>query len=218
MGVFGSYYYDDTHPHYAVWNCFLLKYHECLIENDKDPKARVNTLDKLIKLLFSEDAADSRLVYKPQYDERYYISSYWWSDLLYPEHLAVNGGIANFVRGSKYLALVDSSEWNFYDDTAVPDFPAVFYSSDEIKAWFAASIRLSVNLMPELEDELIRLAGGYVDLQHYLKVLAGKLKSDIPWEYGPARITEPNAALWHQRTCDKKMNKWILQWLDLGRL
>jgi hypothetical protein len=214
MGVFGNYYFDDNHPHYAVWNCFLLKYRECLIESDKAPKARIVTLEKFINLLFNADATDPRLVYKPQYGERYYITSYWWSDLLYPDHLAVSGGIANFVKGSKYLALVDSSEWSFYDESAVPDFPAVFYSSDEIKAWFAASIRLSVNLIPELEDELICLASRYIDIQHYLKILVGKIKSDIPWDHGPARITEPRAGLWYERAREEKMNKWILQWLD----
>ena len=214
-------YNDDLDPanrttfgssHIAVMKCFwgILREHFSYSEQDKNLEKKYQVfngfLDPLSELCCLE--------YLSEYHDSYTITAQWYRDLLYPEDFGQVNAISEFPHGEKYLVLAHSLDWNFYDDSSQYEFPAVFYSPVEMQMWFLWALRKKMSFQPRLKPFFTKVIEGLLDEKVLMAIFKQKLSGELSWDYGPARIHEPDFNLWHQRARDEAMNNWILQWLD----
>lgn len=213
-------YNDDVCPanwstfgaaHIAVMQCFWGILREYFSYSEMDSK-----LDKRLEQFtrFLQPSSERCFLrYYGEYGDRYEISAKWDNDMLYPDCELVNG-VGEFSSNEKYVVIASSLDWNFYDESSQYDFPAVFYSPVEIHMWFLWALKKKMHFQSRLKPFFTRVIDELLNENELTTLFKKKLSGEIPWEYGPARVQEPNAALWRERTRDPEMNKWILQWLD----
>jgi hypothetical protein len=213
-------YNDDVSPtngptfgaaHIAVMKCFWGILREYFSYSEVDSKLEERL--ELFRHFLQPSSENCLLEYYGEYGDRYEIAAKWHSQMLYPDCELVNG-VGEFLPGEKYVVIASSLDWNFYDDTSQYDFPAVFYSPVEIQMWFLWALKKKMHFQPRLKPFFTRFINELLNEAELIILFKKKLSSEVPWEFGPARVSEPNAALWHVLTREEKMNKWILQWLD----
>ena len=151
-----------------------------------------------------------------EYGESYSLRANWRDELSFDinnRDRPING-IAEFQHGSKYLALITSSDWEFFNNDCPYDFPAVFYSINEIKAWLVWALNKRLRFFPDHKERVTELIEKRVDVNSALLLMQKKLSGEEPWEFGPAREREPKMIVWHERTKNKAMNDWVRQWIE----
>ena len=211
-------YNDDMDPanrstfgtaHVAVMKCFWGILREYFSYSEGEFDERIEQFNEFLQ----PSNKNCFLRYYGEYGDRYEISAMWDREMIYPDCQLVNG-VGEFLSSEKYVVIASSLDWNFYDETSQYDFPAVFYSPMEIQMWFLWALKKKMHFQPRLKPFFTRVINELLNEKELTTIFKSKLNGNIPWEHGPARVHEPNVELWHQRTRDEKMNKWILQWLD----
>lgn len=211
MNLVDEYFSSMTSPHIAVMRSFhnyLLHALEVnkSISKYEDLNIRVNNF------LNKSRSVNKFLVY-PEYYENFTASNVWDFDTNDNNGYPVNA-VAEFHNRDRFVFVVSSSEWDYWDIELAPyDFPAVAYSRMEVESWFTWAIFWFIKWFPVHRDGLTTILNSCVNVDVALDLMREKLNGDKPWSFGPARMHEPNFALWHERTKDKKMNDWILHWI-----
>lgn len=141
------------------------------------------------------------------------IAGRWNWEMMDDDGNEING-IPRFSDMDRYVAYLRLNGEEFYLDSCPYTFPAVFYSKNEIEMWLLWALKKKMTFQPRLKPFFTRVIDKLLNENELTTLFKKKLSGEIPWEYGPARVQEPNAALWRERTRDPEMNKWILQWLD----
>ena len=200
---------DNSYPHAVIIDCFWAFFRQCMSD---DNQVDIDKLDEGLSTLLNLKLYWPELIVSQENYESYYVFGCWAPSMLAAEEVPSNG-IPEFVKGSRYIAYIISSEWGYWEDDTPYDFPAVAYSPDEIHAWFVWALKKCMRFFPDHKERLTELMECHADVDVALALLQKKLNGEIPWEFGPARIREPKMILWHERTKDKKMNDWIRQWL-----
>ena len=135
--------------------------------------------------------------------ESYFIFGYWDGNFQ-DSCESVANEVPEFLKGSRYVAYITSTEWGGLDDDAPYDFPAVAYSPNELRAWFVCTFKAFMQSFPDQKDRLAELMECHVDVVQTTALMQKRLSGEEPWEFGPARRYEPKMILWYERAIEKE--------------
>ena len=208
-----AHYPHYDHPHTVIISIFVEFFNKYFNEADQ---IDYFGLDENFKNLLNLQKKNPSIYVGHEYGECFSLAANWWEDLSFDVNnmdQAING-IDEFECSSKYLALITSSEWEFFNSNCPYDFPAVFYLGDELRAWLVWAVNKRLLFFPKHKNNMIELVEKHIDVSAALALMQKKLNNEESWEFGPARKHEPKMILWHERTKNKEMNDWIRQWIE----
>lgn len=196
--------YNSAHA--AIINCYCLILRDAFARENFDADLWLHKFKVFIQI-------SGTLSLLQQYAELYKITGKWNWEMMDDDGNEING-IPQFSDGEKYVAYITSDDWGFYEDSCPYTFPAVFYSKKEMEMWLLWALKKKMDFQPRLKPFFRQVIDSLFDENELIVLFKKKLSGEISWEYGPARVHEPNMGLWHQKTHDEVMNNWIAQWLD----
>lgn len=202
-------YIGRDHPHAAVTSCFSRFFERCVSTSGD---ILFEKLDEGLTRLFNLKIFWPALGELNEMYESYFLFGYWEGNFQ-DSCESVTNSVPEFVKGSKYVAYVTSSEWGGLDDDTPYDFPAVAYSPAELRAWFVYTFIEFMHSHPNHKNRLMELMECHVDVQEALQLMQRKLNGE-PWDFGPARRYESKIILWYERVKNKEMNDLIRTYID----
>jgi hypothetical protein len=198
-------------PHSAVIHCFV-SYFEMFFESAES--IQMESFNKSLATFFRSSGAAGFGIHGGEYGEDYSVSNIWSGEDLDLEGEPVNHE-KEFHDDNKFVAVVQSRNWFYWDDSCPYLFPIVAYSRKEIEAWFMLFLyRAFQTRSINNRHEVLESVECFIDAGETTFLMKQKLSCKMPWEFGPARINEPNFNLWHEKTRDQNINAWLAKWLN----
>ncbi|ARU27545.1 hypothetical protein [Cellvibrio sp. PSBB006] len=198
-------YLSEEAPHTVVVYCLHAMW-ASYINEKKSVQELMDQLNIFFNINSHQPKIDIDIGYK------YNIAAYW-DDEEDDDGIPLNA-IKKFLIRSRCVAYIDADEGGHGKDTSPYLFPAVAYSTEEIKAWMYWSLCRWHRRYPDYPLIPEMFLSAYFDIDLAADLIRKKLNCEIPWEFGPARINEPNFDLWHEKTRDQNANAWLAKWLD----
>ena len=202
---------DFHSPHSVVIHSLSVLFNWSLDDRkDLDNKDFAERLNKLLDARSDRPEFNTRRGVDGEYV--YCITGYW-QDEEYDDGVPLNF-IKKFNKGSRYVSYIDTDEGTHGKETSLFAFPAVAYSKEELQAWIIWTRDRGPKRYPDEPERSKESLQAYFDVDSATDLMRKKLSGEIPWEFGPARINEPNFNLWHEKTRDQDANAWLAKWLD----
>ena len=176
-----------------------------------DAKGFTERLNKLFDINNGCPEFNSRQGFEGEYV--YCITGYWREEEEVDDGIPLNI-IKKFSKGSRYVSYIDTPEGTHGHESSLFAFPAVAYSKEELQAWISWTRDRGPKRYPDEPERSKESLQAYFDVDSATALMRKKLSGEIPWEFGPARINEPNFDLWHEKTRDQDANAWLAKWLD----